>query len=66
MTINFIKKWILPSLIVLLVLITYQLLVSPFINDLRDDWTFLHVARMNAIQQAQQIQNQQKQSSEKK
>ncbi len=50
------KYWIGPALITLLVLILYQLIISPFIGDMMADWAFLHGARQQAIIQAQQAQ----------
>ena len=45
------KKWIAPSLIAVTIMTLYQLLIAPTIRDMMDDWSFLHMARIQAIQQ---------------
>jgi hypothetical protein len=57
---NQLKYWAGPALVTLTVLILYQLIVSPFINDMMLDWAFLHGARQQAIIQAQQAAQEKK------
>lgn len=51
---DLIKRWIGPGLVAILIMLLYQLLVAPSVKDIIDDWNFLHVARQNAIIQAQE------------
>jgi hypothetical protein len=55
-----IRRWLGPSAVAVLVVIGYQLLISPVIQDWRADWEFLHAARMQTIQQMQRQQAQPK------
>jgi len=52
-----ISRWILPSLVAIVVMVLYQIFISPTIKDMMDDWTFLHLARQQAIIQSQQNAN---------
>lgn len=43
-------KWFFPSIIALVVVISYQLLIAPIVKDILEDWSFLHQSRMIVIQ----------------
>lgn len=49
-------RWLGPAILALLVMLGYQLIVSPIVRDWLDDWAYLHAARMFEIQR--QIQKQ--------
>ena len=53
-------RWVGPSAVVLVVLVLYTWLIGPTLSDLRDDWAFLHAARIQAIQQQLRQQQSQK------
>lgn len=48
------RKWLGPALVALVVVVAYQWLVAPVVADMRDDWTFLHLARVERIRQIRQ------------
>jgi hypothetical protein len=50
-------RWIGPSVVAVTVITLYLIFVSPTIKDMMDDWTFLHLARQQAIIQSQQNAN---------
>ncbi len=53
-----VSRWLGPATVAIVLMTLYQLFVSPTIRDMTDDWTFLHAARLQVIQQ--QIQANQK------
>jgi len=44
---------LLPYLAGLVLLVRYSWFVAPLLANLRDDWSFLHLARQQVIQQQQ-------------
>lgn len=51
---NELKRWIGPAIFTILIVMLYQIFAAPILKDILDDWNFLHVARQQAIIQAQQ------------
>lgn len=45
-----VRRWLGPALVALVVMISYQWIVAPILNDLRADWDFLHLARQAQIE----------------
>lgn len=50
------KRWGIPVVVALVVMVGYQLIIAPTIGDWLADWSFLHAARIQLIQQQRQAQ----------